>query len=187
MAQLRTLPPRLTPEEYLECEKIAEERHEYVDGFVYAMSETTEAHNDIVLNLSGWLRSRLLPQGCRLFNGTVKLKTKLSDGANYYYPDLFVSCGPRDPKGYVRHEASLVVEVLSPSTERTDRGEKFHAYTAMPSVTDFMLVSQDGVSVEVFRQKNAWQREIYAMGDVIALDAIQHALPVSEIYLDIQF
>ena len=160
MAQLRTLPPRLTPEEYLAGEKIADERHEYVDGIVYAMVGTTEAHNDIVLNLSGWLRSRM-PNGCRLFNGTVKLMTKPTDDASYYYPDVFVSCGPRDLKGYVRRDATLVIEVLSPSTERVDRGEKFNAYTAMPSVTDYMLVSQDGACVEVFSRENAWKRETY--------------------------
>ena len=186
MAQLRTLPPRLTPEDYLEGEKIAEVRHEFVDGFVYAMSGTTEAHSDIALNLTVWLGSRL-PEGCRLFNGSVKLMTRPTDDASYYYPDLFVSCGPRDPKGYVRRDATLVVEILSPSTERTDRGEKFQAYTAMSSVTDYMLVSQDGACVEVFRRQHGWKREIYAMGDVIALDAIQHPLPVAEIYRDIPF
>ena len=186
MAQLQTLAPRLTPEEYLEGEENAEVRHEFVDGFVYAMSGTTEAHSDIVLNLSGWLRTRL-PSGCRLFNGSVKLMTKPTDDASYYYPDVFVSCGPRDPKGYVRRDATLVVEILSPSTARIDRGEKFHAYTAMPMVTDYMLVSQDGVSVEVFRRTNAWQRETYTTGDVIKLDAIAHALPVAEIYQDIPF
>ena len=184
MAQIQTLPPRLTADEYLVGEIVAATRHEFVDGFVYAMAGTTEAHNDIVLNLSNWLSSRL-PASCRLFNGSVKLMTKPGEDANYYYPVVFVSCGPRDPKGYVRQDASLVVEVLSPSTERTDRGEKFQAYTAMPSVTDYMLVSQDGARVEVFRRKNVWTREIYATGDLIVLDSIQHSLPVAEIYRDL--
>ena len=186
MARVQTLPPRLSPEEYLEGERIAELRHEFVDGFVYAMSGTTEAHNDIQLYLTGWLGSRL-PAGCRVFSGSVKLMTKPTDDTSYYYPDVFVSCGPRDPRGYVRREASLIVEILSPPTERTDRGEKFLAYTAMPSVMDYMLVSQEGARVEVFRRTNGWQRETYATGDVIQLDSLAQPLPVSEVYRDILF
>ena len=184
MARLETLPPRLASAEYLDGETRADVRHEFVDGFVYARAGTTEAHNDIVLNLSAWLRSRL-PPGCRLFNGSVKLATKPTGEASYYYPDVFVSCGRRDPKGYVRLDASLVIEVLSPSTERIDRGEKFQAYTSMPSVSDYMLVSQDGVSVEVFRRSTAWTREVYVMGDVIAFDFVPHRLPVADVYADL--
>ena len=184
MARLETLPPRMTAAAYLTGEVNADVRHEFVDGVVYAMAGTTEAHNDIVLNLSTWLRSRL-PPGCRLFNGTVKLATKPSGEASYYYPDVFVSCGPRDPKGYVRLDASLVIEVLSPSTQRIDRGEKFQAYTSMPSVSDYMLIAQDGISVEVFRRSTAWTREAYAMGDLIAFDALSHPLAVADVYANV--
>ena len=184
MAQAQKLPHRLSPEEYLEGEKSADERHEYVDGILYAMSGTTEAHSDIALNLAMWLGARL-PAGCRLFNGSVKLVTKPSVDASYYYPDLFVSCGPRAPKEYVRRDAVLVIEVLSPSTERIDRGEKFHAYTAMPSMLEYMLVSQDGAHVEVFRRQNAWVRETYALDDLVELTSLQQNLPVSEIYRDL--
>ena len=186
MAQLRTLPPRLTPEEYLEGEKIAEVRHEFVDGFVYAMVGTSLRHSDIKMNITAWLRSRM-PTGCGLYNGDVKLMVRADTDTSFYYPDVFVSCGPREPEAHYLRDATLVVEILSPSAERTDRGEKFQAYTAMSSVTDYMLVSQDGACVEVFRRQHGWKREIYAMGDVIALDAIQHPLPVAEIYRDIPF
>ena len=150
------------------------------------MAGTTEAHNDIKFNLTMWLGMRL-PTGCRLFGGDVKLEVKSKSEVSYYYPDIFISCDARAPREYVRRDASLVVEVLSPSTERIDRGEKFHAYMAMPSVTDYMLVSQDGASIELFRRKNTWKREVFGADDVIALDAIAHPLPVAEIYRDIPF
>ena len=123
MAQLQTLRPRLTPEEYLAGEKIAEVRHEFVDGFVFAMVGTSLRHSDIKMNITAWLRGRL-PVGCGLFNGDVKLMVRASSDTAFYYPDVFISCGPRDPEAHHLRDATLVVEILSLSTERIDRGEK---------------------------------------------------------------
>lgn len=184
MAQVQKLPPRMTPVEYLAGEEVADTRHEFVDGFVYAMSGTTEAHGDIVINLTKWIGARL-PAGCRLYNGGVKLRTKPSDDTSFYYPDVFVTCGPRDLKSHMRTDAPLVIEVLSPTTERTDRGEKFAAYTAMPSVTEYMLVAQDGIRVELFRRRTGWSRETFNATDSIALASIGQTLPIAEIYHDI--
>lgn len=184
MAQTRPLPLRLTPDQYLEAELHAELRGELVDGYVYAMAGTTEAHNDIKLNLTLLLATRL-PKGCRLFNGDVKLRIDLATDTRFYYPDIFVSCGPRDPTSHVRAEAILVVEVPSSSTERIDRGEKLTAYTAMPSLQEYVLVSQYGRHVEVFRRDTGWRQEIHAAEDSLQLDSIGHSLPVSEIYRDV--
>ncbi len=180
MAQLQL---RLTPEQYLEGETVAEVRNEFVDGFVYEMAGTTEAHNDIKFQLTMWLGNRL-PPGCRLFNGDVKLRIDASSDTRFYYPDLFVSCGPRDPKSYVRTDAIPVIEILSPTTERIDRGEKFEAYTSLASVEEYLLVSQDGAHVEVFRRRNQWAREIYESGDIIDLASIGAQVPLADIYRD---
>lgn len=184
MAQTRSVVPWITPAEYLEAEKTAEIRSEFVDGVVYAMSGVTEAHNDIVLNLVAWLRSRV-PAGCRLFSQAVKLRVDAKSHENYYYPDAFISCGPRDLQGYVRADATLVFEVLSPSTERIDRGEKFHAYTSLPSIEEYVILSQESLSVEVYRRRSGWKRESYVASDSIPLASIGQTLPVSEIYRDI--
>ena len=164
----------------------AEMRHEFVDGCIFAMAGASLRHSDIKMNLTTWLRGKI-PSGCGIYNGDVKLMVETNTDAAFYYPDVFISCGPRDPQAHFLREASLVVEILSPTTERTDRGEKFRAYTAMSSVTDYALVSQDGARVEVFRRKNTWMRETYAIDDLIELDAIAHRLPVAEIYRDIPF
>ena len=114
MAQLQTLRPRLTPEEYLAGEKIAEVRHEFVDGFVFAMVGTSLRHSDIKMNITAWLRGRL-PVGCGLFNGDVKLMVRASSDTAFYYPDVFASCGSQDRRQHFRTDATLVVEILSPS------------------------------------------------------------------------
>ena len=113
MAQLRTLPPRLTPEEYLEGEKIAEVRHEFVDGFVYAMVGTTLRHSDIKLNITAWLRGKI-PDGCGMYNGDVKLMVKAVSDTAFYYPDVFVSCGRRSPEDhYLRVHTDAGEELLT--------------------------------------------------------------------------
>ena len=184
MAHPKTMQPLVTPEEYLEGEKSCAFKNEFVAGVVYAMSGVTEAHNDICLNLATWLHSRM-PLGCRVFNGAVKLRTKLTPDASYYYPDVFISCGPRKADNHVRDDATLVVEVLSKSTERIDKGEKLLAYTAMPSILEYLIVSQDGARVEVSQRRTAWDREIHETGSSIELDSIQQSLPLSEIYRDL--
>jgi Uma2 family endonuclease len=181
MGHVAKVPPLISPEAYLDGEKSADVRGEYVDGFVYAMSGVSEAHNDIAINLTSWLRSRL-PPGCSVFGGQVKLK---ASETRYYYPDVFVSCGPRQPTDHVRRTARLVVEILSPSTERTDRGEKFEAYTSMPEIEEYILVAQDRLRVEVYRRRTGWAQEIFAEADVIDLASINGALAVREIYRDI--
>jgi Uma2 family endonuclease len=98
---------------------------------------------------------------------------------------VFISCGSRDRKAYIRRDATMVAEVLSPTTERIDRTEKFHAYTSLPSVLECMLVSQDSMHVELFRRRSNWQREVHASAETISLDSIGQSLPVAEIYRDI--
>lgn len=181
MAKVAKVPPQISPEAYLESERSADLRGEYVDGFVYAMSGASEAHNDIVINLTSWLRHRL-PAGSNVFGGQMKLK---ASETRFYYPDVFVSCGPRHPAEHVRRTALLVIEILSPSTERTDRGEKFQAYTSMPDVEEHILVSQDRIRVEVYRRRSGWTQDVLGPSDEIPLSSIKTALAVQEIYRDI--
>jgi Uma2 family endonuclease len=184
VAQAKKIETFVTPEEYLEGELTTEIRNEFINGVVYAMSGVSEAHNDIVLNLVRLLAGAL-PVGCRMFSQSVKLRADTKSHEDYYYPDVFISCGPRDLKGHVRRDAILVIEVLSPTTERVDRGEKFHAYTSLPSVEEYILVSQDKRSIEVYRRNANWKRELYGAADTIPLTSLKNNLTVDEIYRDI--
>ena len=111
----------ISPAEYLEGEKVARVRHEYVDGEVHAMAGGTKAHNEVAGNLYGLLRARLRGTPCRVFIGDVKVHVAWDWRERFYYPDVVVGCEAGDNEPYVVEQPKLVVEVLSDSTERDDR------------------------------------------------------------------
>ncbi len=114
----------LTVEEYLKLEQDVEVRHEYVAGQIYAMAGASEAHNLIVTNLIAILRPHLRGSSCRTFVSDMKVKVKTQQADIFYYPDLLVTCDSNDNKKYFKTNPNLIVEVLSDSTETTDRREK---------------------------------------------------------------
>jgi Uma2 family endonuclease len=111
----------ISPEEYLEGETRSEIRHEYVDGEVYAMSGASEAHNIIALNIGSLLRNHLRGTPCRVFMSDMKVRIQSLRDERYYYPDLQVTCAPEDRDRYFKQWPKLVIEVLSPTTERNDQ------------------------------------------------------------------
>src|SRR5262245_57708762 len=136
--------------EYLAAENDGKWRHEFVNGAVYAMAGASERHKLIRGCLFATLYGRVA-QGCRVFDSEMKLHIKNNADERYYYPDVFVSCDPNDRDRYSRNTAVLIVEVLSPSTERIDRTEKFEAYKSIPSLPEYGLLTQDAMEVELFR------------------------------------
>jgi Uma2 family endonuclease len=140
-------PPKMSIEEYLEWESQQEVRHEYVNGELFAMTSGTIPHNDIALNLYTALRPHLKSRGCRINVSDVKVE--VSPSSPYYYPDIVVSCDPRDlnARKFIQYPR-LIVEVLSPSTEAKDRGEKFIYYQTMPSLQEYVLIDSEKVAVE---------------------------------------
>jgi Uma2 family endonuclease len=181
MARALKIPDVWTEAEYLSEENVQFQRHEFVDGHVFAMAGASEGHAEIKLNLAVWLRARL-PVGCRLFDGDMKLRLKTKSDTRFYYPDVFVSCGPRDRLQHFRDDATLVVEILSPTTERTDRGEKLDGYMCVPSLAEYILIDQRDPAIEVFRRRTGRTRETYGLSDVIALDSVGTELPASVVY-----
>src|SRR5215210_9413337 len=125
---------------YLEGERDSEVRHEYVAGQAYAMAGASARHNRIALNIAGRLNDLLADGECEAFMSDMKVRVAPD---LFYYPDVVVACDPAGGDPYVRAEPRLVVEVLSPSTERTDRREKLAAYQSCPSLQEYALVSQD--------------------------------------------
>ncbi len=147
-------------EDYLAGEMASAIRHEYLGGLVYAMAGETWDHNQITGNLYMTVRRRLKGKPCRVFMSDVRVNFQLHDDEYYYYPDIVVTCDKRDagPR-FVRHP-KLIMEVLSESTERVDRREKFLAYTSVPSFEEYVLVAQAGRAVTVFRRANNWKAEV---------------------------
>jgi Uma2 family endonuclease len=176
---------RLSVEEYLASEEGGEVRHEYIDGQIYAMTGASDRHGLIVSNLVAGLRPLIRGRGCQLFANDMKVRLQIADQDIFYYPDLLLSCDPDDRETYFRTKPCMVVEVLSDSTERIDRREKFLAYTTLPSLQDYLLVSQTRREVWHYRRSLDWATEVLTEGD-LGLDCLEIRLPLESIYEEIE-
>lgn len=179
-----------TAEEYLAIDRASDHRNELVNGRIYAMTGGSIQHNVIAGNIFGELRNRLRGGPCRAFFEGVRLK--VSQTGMYTYPDVMAVCGAQELEGMHRDillNPSVIFEVLSPSTEAYDRGEQFEHYTLLPSLREYVLVSQDHVRIEKFvRQGEQWV--FTALNDpegTLGIEALDCEIPVSEIYLDVEF
>ena len=142
--------PKLTPEEYLELEAKSTTKHEYRNGEMYAMAGTTDTHNTIALNLAILLRTHLRGTQCQVYFADVKTQI---DQRNYYYPDLLVTCDPRDRQtATYKSHPKVIIEILSESTEAFDRGDKFNDYQTLATLEEYVLVSSKRQRVEVFQR-----------------------------------
>jgi len=181
--------PYLSPEEYLARERESEIRHEYFRGEMFAMSGGTRPHSLIVGNLRAELRAALRRR-CEVHGGEMRIK--VSSTGLYTYPDASVICGePRLEDG--RQDTLLnpivVMEVLSPSTEAYDRGDKFGHYRKIETLREYVLVSQDRALVERFvRQGDAWLlTEFDGLEASLRLDSIGCEIPLQSIYELVEF
>lgn len=142
-------PPHFSHAEYLAWEETQELRHEYWHGEVFAMSGGTTRHNTITGNTYIVLREQTRGTPCRVYMADVKLRVAQADAV--FYPDVFVTCSTADAaRAQEQQDALLVVEVLSPGTERVDRGSKFESYRLLPTLQAYVLASQDRPHVEAF-------------------------------------
>lgn len=151
----------ISPEDYLEGEKLSDIRHEYINGHVYAMAGESKTHNEIVGNLYMLLRQHLRGSDCRVFIENVKTHVQHLKDKKYFYPDVQVTCESEDNSEYYEDNPKLIIEVLSPSTERRDRSEKFSTYRKIPILLEYVLVAQDIQRVEVYRRSTSWDLEVY--------------------------
>ena len=176
-------PDFVSEEDYLAGEASSDVRHEYLGGLVYAMAGETRTHNTICLNLISTLRQPLRGGPCRLYASDIRVNLSLHDDSYYYYSDLVVTCDPRDnhPR-FVRHP-KLILEVLSESTQRVDRREKFFAYTSLPSLEEYVLITQAAPEVTVFRRSTGWKAETVIGGEAtLHLESIALSLPLATVY-----
>ena len=170
-------------EEYLAGERDADVRHEFVDGELFAMAGASRAHGTAVANLSRELGVRLRGGPCRI--GIADMKVRAAPGSRYYYPDIVVSCNdPADePDPYTETRPSLIVEVLSPSTESTDRREKRVVYQRMESLRDYVLVNPAKREIEVYsRDADGWSHRRTSEHETLALASIGVELPAADVF-----
>lgn len=186
MAHPAPVIPRLTSKEYLEIERDASCRHEFVDGIVYAMAGASRRHNLIAGNAFGALLNGLRPP-CQVFGADMKVHVATSELERFYYPDVHVSCSDLDNDDYFSTQPVLVVEVLSPSTDELDRGDKFAAYCLLPSLQEYVLLHQSIPRAEVYRRRSGWQRECFEANDEIRLESVRITVPVSVVYQRVSF
>jgi Uma2 family endonuclease len=178
--------PFLSPEEYLEWEEKAEIRHEYMDGKVFAMAGSSDDHASIVGNTLMALTPFVRGRGCRIYPQDVK--AKIQGRSRFYYPDLLVTCDPRDLEDkYVKRHYKLIVEVLSESTEAFDRGKKFEDYRRSDALEEYLLVAQDRVRGDVFRRNatGRWELESYGLGAEVELVSVGATFPIGALYEDV--
>lgn len=181
---LATDPLYISPADYLAAEEISPIRHEYRDGEVFAMTCSTLNQNAIAGNLLVALRTQLRGSGCRIFLVGMKLRIEASNA--FYYPDVVVTCDARDRPNNEQSISypRLIIEVLSPSTARFDRTEKFADYRTIPSLTEYVLVSTDCQAIEVFQKsdRGEWQRA--NPSDPVQLMSVNASIAIADIYED---
>jgi Uma2 family endonuclease len=176
----------ISPEEYLEGEKVSQIKHEYIDGEVYAMAGASDAHVTITMNLSMLLRSHLRGSGCRVY--MLDMKAQIQAINRYFYPDIMVTCDTQDKEfEYFKSSPCLIVEVLSGSTEGFDRGKKFSDYRHLKSLQEYVLISQDTMSVECFRRNDEgrWELYPYEKGQEVYLASVDFHCAIAPIYEDV--
>ncbi len=180
--------PRFTPAEYLAWEERQEFRHEFVDGEVYDMTGGTINHGKIAVNLAITLGTHLRGSGCQVLNGDAKVQTIESN--SYCYPDLSVTCDARDRGAdqFISHPC-LIIEVLSPSTEAYDRGDKFRLYRRSIDLQEYVLVSTTAMCLDIYQrnERGRWELSSCGSGDVVELKSVNLTFPIESIYEDIVF
>ena len=178
----------ISPREYLEGEEFSPIRHEYADGHVFAMAGASSPHGRISGNLFVLIDTHLRSQPCETF--IADMKVGISAAGPYYYPDVVVTCHPGDRRSsFVKRHPRMIIEVLSPRTSTLDRGDKLNDYCSLPSLEEYLLVSQDEQYVERLRRTpdGGWDEHAYGVGDTIPLESIGLSIAIEQIYDRVQF
>ncbi|WP_416674120.1 Uma2 family endonuclease [Egbenema bharatensis] len=177
----------LSPDDYLQMEAHSPIKHEYVNGEVYAMAGASDAHVTIALNLAALLRAHVRGTGCRVYISDMKARLEACNC--FYYPDLLITCDPRDRETPTyKSFPCLLVEVLSDSTEAFDRGDKFIDYQTLDSLQEYVLVNTRHQRVECYRRNEAglWVLQVYTPNvDRFQLTSLQFTGNLLDLYEDV--
>jgi Uma2 family endonuclease len=174
-------------EEYFQLEENdPEHRYEYIDGYVYIMAGGSLDHDAIKSNVQDRLRSLLHSGPCRVYSSDAKVRVSET---RFLYPDVTVTCDQQDRgKKQMIRSPRLVVEVLSPGTERKDRTTKMKLYRACPTIEEYVLVNTRFPMVEIHRRENGkWTYSVFEEGDEVTLASLDLHFPCATIYEDVDF
>jgi Uma2 family endonuclease len=179
----------ITPEEYLELEENSPIKHEYIDGYIYAMAGAIDPHVTIAGNLFTLLRNHVRGSGCRVYISD--MKARIESLNRFFYPDIMVTCDQRDQETpeYKRFPC-LIIEVLSDSTEGFDRGDKFIDYQTLESLQEYILINTKKPRVECFRRNDEglWVLQSYAGEQAsFQLHSINFGGTMMQLYEDVNF
>jgi Uma2 family endonuclease len=182
---------RMTVREYFALDyAFPNAKYEYQDGRVRLMSGGTKAHDDIAFNMRFALKQQFLSGPCSVQGSDMRVQ--VSETA-YFFPDVTITCDVADRRrdNKIIRSPRIVVEVLSPSTEKKDRNEKLRAYQACPTIQEIVLIDQFAPHVEVFRRReeddSAWDHVFYEEGQEVVLASVDVRIPIEEIYSGIDF
>ncbi len=178
----------ITPEDYLEGEKLADYRHEYIDGEIYAMASASDAHARISGNAFILLKTHLRGSKCSTYLGEMKAQ---ADRTKYLYPDVMVTCNENDRKSnYSKSHPLLIIEVLSKSTEGYDRGKKFEYYRQMDSLQEYVLIDQTEYHVDLFRKNAQLRWELFSVIEAdseLCFSSMECCFTLAALYEDVDF
>lgn len=179
--------PYLTETEYLEREQTSPIKHEYYAGEVFAMAGGSEAHNLIASNVNASIYAQIRGRGCRIYPSDMRIK--IVNTGLYTYPDLTIVCGTPDFVNTKKRDTllnpTIIIEILSSSTERYDRGVKFQNYRSIETLKEYILIAQNTYHVERYirQEGNTWLlTEATGMESTIALESIQVTLALADVY-----
>ncbi len=175
---------RMTPAEYLAFERTSEQKHEYADGEIFAMSGGTLEHASVAANILRELGVALRGRPCRPLTSDMRVRTRTG---RYFYPDGSIVCGTptfADDARDALLDPVLVLEVLSDSSEAYDRGDKFAHYETIPALRDYVLASQKAPRIEVFSRQadDSWVRRVYGPGQRAVLASVGCEVAVDDVY-----
>jgi Uma2 family endonuclease len=191
MSAIPNDPIRMTEAEYLEFERQSEIRHEYVRGEIFAMAGASDEHNLIVASLIRHIGNLVFGTQCKYYPSDVRVKIEAT--GSYLYPDVLVLCGEKKFAAGTFDtllNPSLIIEVLSPSTEAYDRGKKFEDYQKIASLQEYVLVSQDKARVERYKRdkSNKWSYEAFdGLEAKLELSSINASLSLADVYEQVNF
>ncbi|MCB9456599.1 MAG: Uma2 family endonuclease [Anaerolineaceae bacterium] len=180
-----------TGKDYLAFERESDEKHEFVDGVVYAMTGASERHNLVTGSAYASLYSQLRKRPCRVYPSDMRVK--VAQTGIYTYPDISIVCEPprfEDDRQDTLLNPVVLIEVLSPSTENYDRGKKFQHYRTLESLQEYLLIAQDSPHIEHYRRQadNQWLLTDVAQADaVIELPSIACTLALADVYEKVDF
>ncbi|MCF8168654.1 MAG: Uma2 family endonuclease [Rhodoferax sp.] len=173
-------------EEYLHWETTQLDRHEYLNGEVFAMADADDRHVTVTLNIASALRQHLSGGPCRTYMSDMRLQVAAANA--YFYPDVLVTCSLLDRSSpLLKSEPKLLIEVLSPSTAAYDRGQKFGHYRSLPSLEEYTLIDLDTRTTDCYRKgpDGLWVLYPFAPGETVSLASVALEISAAQLFADV--